>query len=138
MPADAARVWQAAAEDSCAVVIDVAGPVPLAVEGTRLAALAEGAPVPPPHEDPDIQAAVEAAITEALSRLPADAPVTGALVGFALHPGVEGGDLLIELTVAPVIDARRLAGLVGSAVMRQLGSRLRRGVALALSPPRPA
>jgi hypothetical protein len=116
----------------------VAGPVPLAVEGTRLAALAQGAPVPPAHEDPDVQAAVETVIGDALAAMPAaGAPVTGALVGFALHPGVDGGDLVIELTVAPAIDARRLAGLVGSAVVQQLGSRLRRGVALALSPARP-
>ena len=150
VPADAAQVWRAAAEDSCAVIIDVAGPVPLAVEGTRLAALAQGAPVPPPHEDPDIQAAVETVITELLATLPAAGlgaaglspaglgaagpPMTGALVGFALHPGVDGGDLLIELTVAPMIDAQALAGQVGSAVLQRLGSRLRRGVALALSP----
>jgi hypothetical protein len=177
VPADSAQVWRAAAEDSCAVIIDVAGPVPLAVEGTRLAALAQGAPVPPPHEDPDIQAAVETAITEVLAALPAPAPapttlpattlpattlpattlpapaagatalggpatgapaagapVTGALVGFALHPGVDGGDLLIELTVAPMVDAQKLASQVGSAVLQRLGSRLRRGVALALSP----
>jgi hypothetical protein len=140
MPADSAQVWRAAAEDSCAVVIDVAGPVPLAVEGTRLAALAQGAPVPPPHEDPDIQSAVETVITEALASLPPPAPAaaalpaTGALVGFVLHPGVDGGDLLIELAVAPMIDAQRLASQVGSAVLQRLGSRLRRGVALALSP----
>jgi hypothetical protein len=158
MPADAALVWRAAAEDSGAVIIDVAGPVPLAVEGARLAALAAGAPVPPPHEDPDVQAAVGAAITEALAALPpaalppaslpaAAAPVTGALVGFALHPGVDGGDLLIELTVAPMIDAPELARQVGPAVLRLLGARLRGGVALALgpsplspgpAPPRPA
>src|SRR3954465_11099399 len=47
VPAEAARVWQAAAADGYAVVIDVAGPVPLAVEGARLAALAAGQPVPP-------------------------------------------------------------------------------------------
>jgi hypothetical protein len=135
VPAAAAQVWRAAAEDSCAVIIDVAGPVPLAVEGARLAALAEGGQVPPPHEDPDIQAAVGTVITEALARLPAArAPATGALVGFALHPGVDGGDLLIELTVAPMIDAQELAGHVGTAVLQQLSSRLRRGVALALSP----
>ena len=141
LPADAALVWRAAAEDSAAVIIDVAGPVPLAGEGARLAALAAGAPVPPPHEDPDIQAAVEAAITEALAALPpealpaaAAAPVTGALAGFALHPGVDGGDLLIELTVAPMIDAPELARQVGPAVLRLLGARLRGGVALALSP----
>jgi SseB protein N-terminal domain len=150
MPADAALVWRAAAEDSCAVVIDVAGPVPLAVEGARLSALAQGEPVPAPHEDPDIQAAVGTVIAEALAGLPApalpasalpapgapaaEAPATGALVGFALHPGVDGGDLLIELTVAPVIDAESLAAQVGSAVLQRLSSRLRRGVALALSP----
>ena len=160
VPADSALVWRAAAEDSCAVIIDVAGPVPLAVEGTRLAALAQGAPVPPPHEDPDIQAAVETAITDVLAALPASglgtpglgapglpapdppsarapaagAPVAGALVGFALHPGIDGGDLLIELTVAPMVDAQKLASQVGSAILQRLGSRLRRGVALAFSP----
>src|SRR4029077_4910792 len=35
VPAEADRVWRAAVADGCAVVIDVAGPVPLAVEGTR-------------------------------------------------------------------------------------------------------
>lgn len=139
MPAGAALVWRAAAEDSCAVVIDVAGPVPLAVEGARLSALAQGEPVPAPHEDPDIRAAVGAVITEALAGLPtpgtpaADVPATGALAGFALHPGVDGGDLLIELTVAPMIDAESLAAQVGSAVVHRLSSRLRRGVALTLS-----
>src|SRR6202162_5786970 len=65
VPAEADPVWRAAVGDGCAVVIDVAGPVPLAVEGARLAALAAGQPVPPPHEDPDVQAQVEAALTEA-------------------------------------------------------------------------
>src|SRR5579859_4434958 len=64
-PAEADRVWRAAVADGCAVVIDVAGPVPLAVEGARLAALAAGQPVPPPHQDPDVRAQVEAALTEA-------------------------------------------------------------------------
>jgi hypothetical protein len=78
VPTEAALVWRAAVEDSCAVVIDVAGPVPLAVEGARLAALAGGAPVPLPHEDPDVHAAVTAAITESaaaagLGRPPAPA-----------------------------------------------------------------
>ena len=58
VPAEADRVWRAAVADGCAVVIDVAGPVPLAVEGARLAALAAGRPVPPPHEDPDVRAEV--------------------------------------------------------------------------------
>jgi SseB protein N-terminal domain len=138
VPADAAAVWRAAADDSCAVIIDVAGPVPLAVEGARLAALARGEPAPAPHEDPDVQAVVEAAITAAVARLPAAAalaaglPPGGALVGFVLRPGVEGGDLLIELAVTPMIDAQELAARVGTAVAEQLGPRLRRGIALAL------
>jgi hypothetical protein len=142
MPAAADLVWRAAAADACSVVIDVAGPVPLAVEGARLAALAGGGPVPAPDEDPDVQAAVAAAITEAVAQTPAAralaaaaGPGDGALAGFVLYPGVDGGDLLIELTVAPMIDAQELAAQVGPAVMQLLGPRLRRGIALALSPP---
>jgi len=62
VPAEADRVWRAAVAEGCAVVIDVAGPVPLAVEGARLGALAEGRPVPEPHEDPDIQAEIQRVI----------------------------------------------------------------------------
>jgi hypothetical protein len=95
VPAEAALVWRAAVEDSCAVVIDVAGPVPLAVEGARLAALAGGAPVPPPHEDPDVHAAVTAAITESaaaagLGRRPAPAsrPASGDQPASASQPAL--------------------------------------------------
>ena len=42
VPEPAAQVWRAAAEDACAVIVDVAGPVPIAIDGARLAALAEG------------------------------------------------------------------------------------------------
>ena len=38
----AARAWRAGAEEASAVVIDVAGPVPVTVDGARLAALAAG------------------------------------------------------------------------------------------------
>ena len=61
VPVPAARAWQAGTQDASAVVIDVAGPVPLTVDGARLAALAAGQPVPPPHEDPDVLAAARAA-----------------------------------------------------------------------------
>src|SRR5438874_4205041 len=57
VPVPAASVWRAGAETG-AVVLDVAGPVPLAVDGARLAALAAGSPVPPPHADPDVLALV--------------------------------------------------------------------------------
>ena len=76
VPAEADRVWRAAVADGCAVVIDVAGPVPLAVEGARLAALAAGQPVPPPHEDPDVRAEVQAAVA-----------AEPAIAGFSLAPG---------------------------------------------------
>jgi hypothetical protein len=69
-------VWRAAVADGCAVVIDVAGPVPLAVEGARLAALAAGQPIPAPHQDRDVRAAVEAAIVG-----------EPAIAGFSLAPG---------------------------------------------------
>ena len=76
VPAEADRVWRAAVADGCAVVIDVAGPVPLAVEGARLAALAAGQPVPLPYEDPDVRAEVQAAIA-----------AEPAIAGFSLAPG---------------------------------------------------
>jgi SseB protein N-terminal domain len=133
IPADAALVWRAAVEDSCAVVIDVAGPVPLAVEGARLAALASGTPVPLPHEDPDLRAAVAAVVAEsaAADGLSLDRG------GFAIRPGVQGGDLLIELAAPAGPDqaaAEAFAARVGSALLERLGPRLRRGIAIALAP----
>jgi SseB protein N-terminal domain len=62
VPAQAGLVWRAAVDGSCAVVVDIAGPVPLAVDGARLAALAAGRPVPRPHQDPDVLSAVRAAV----------------------------------------------------------------------------
>src|ERR1035441_10170952 len=62
LPVPAQRVWQAGTQEAGAVVIDVAGPVPLAVEGARLAALAGGGRAPLPHEDPDAPAAAEAGL----------------------------------------------------------------------------
>ena len=58
VPVPGPRLWAAARTEADAVVIDIAGPVPLIVEGARLAALAAGQPPPPAHEDPDIRAAV--------------------------------------------------------------------------------
>ena len=97
VPAEAGRVWRAAVADRCAVVIDVAGPVPLAVEGMRLAALAAGRPVPPAHEDGDVRAEVEAAI--------AAEPV---IAGFSLAPSQQV-DLAVRLHLAAGDGPRRLA-----------------------------
>lgn len=87
VPAEARQVWSTAAGDSCAVVIDVAGPVPLAIDGARLAALAAGDPPPPPYADPDVRAQVMAAL--------ADEP---AIVGVDLAEGPAGTDLAVRLT----------------------------------------
>jgi hypothetical protein len=62
VPVRAASAWLAGTQEASAVVIDVAGPVPLAVDGARLAALAEGRPVPLPHQDPEVLAALHAAL----------------------------------------------------------------------------
>ena len=125
VPAEADRVWRAAVADGCAVVIDVAGPVPLAVEGARLAALAAGQPVPPPHEDLDVRAEVQAAVA-----------AEPAIAGFSLAPGHRGAtDIAITLHLAPRQDAD-----LGSAVNRaaagiatRLGARLRRGIEVVIA-----
>jgi hypothetical protein len=123
MPATADRVWRAAVAEGCAVVIDVAGPVPLAVEGARLAALAEGRPVPPAHEDPDICAEVEAAL--------AGEPD---VAGFTLGPGRQAGtDLSITLRLAGG-DPGPVLNRAASRIAARLGGRLRRGVELSAAP----
>ena len=158
VPAEADRVWRAAVADGCAVVIDVAGPVPLAVEGARLAAVAAGQPVPPPHEDPDVQAQVEAALTEATLTVAAateaaateaaaagaaatGAAATGAapagdapvIAGFSLAPGrTDGTDLAVRLQVAgPGWEA--LANRAAAAIAARLAGRLRRGIEIIIA-----
>lgn len=122
VPAPARRVWQAAVGDSCAVVIDVAGPVRLAVEGARLAALARGDAAPAPWADPDVRDAVAEALAGEL-----------AIAGFELRPDTGNRDVVIALRFAPDCagaDLTAVAAEAGSAVMARLGGRLRRGVAI--------
>ena len=109
VPVPASRLWPAvAAEQADAVVIDVAGPVPLVVEGARLRALASGAPVPLPHEDPDIRAQVAA--------------VTG---NFTLGPGGQDAELTVTVKTQNLTAARAAA----EAIAARLAPRLRRGIA---------
>ena len=103
VPVPAARVWAAAISDADAVVIDVAGPVPLVVEGARLHALANGEPPPFPHQDPDVAAEVAAVTPD-----------------FTLGPGGPGADLTVTLATPDMDQAREIA--------RRLGSRLHRGI----------
>ena len=109
VPFPARRVWEYAVAEGDAVVIDVAGPVPLVVEGARLAALAAGEEPPLPHQDPDVRAGI-AEVTD----------------GFTLEPGPPGSDFLVTLRTADAAAARRAAEEI-SARMRA-GGRFRRGV----------
>ncbi len=125
VPTDASAVWRAAVADSSAVVIDIAGPVPLAIEGARLAALAHGDAVPLPHQDPDVRHAVEAAVA-------VQPGGTRASIG----PGQAGSDLMIHLALPAGCDGERadeIAGQVGAGVMARLDGRLRRGLAVTVS-----
>ena len=125
VPAEADRVCRAAVADGCAVVIDVAGPVPLAVEGARLQALASAQPVPPAHEDPDLRAEIEAAV--------AGEPVLG---GFTLAPS-RSADLAVRLRLASgdwqpddwqPDDWQPVVNRVANSIAARLAGRLRRGV----------
>src|SRR5215475_5261470 len=116
VPTPAARVWHAAVTEGQAVVVDVAGPVPLVVEGARLAALAAGEAPPLPHEDPDVRAVVEQAVA-----------AEPAVMDATLAPSSQGGDLAVRLRVASGADvdaARRAAG----AIAARLSARFRRGI----------
>ena len=142
-------VWRAAVDSSSAVVVDVAGPVPLAVEGARLAALAGGHPVPLPHQDPDVLDAVRAAANgePAIAGLRLIAGTDLAPEGNPdgdrepggdreAGPGTVGSDLQVELTLADGCAAaagEEAARRLGNDLMSQLGGRLRRGITIAVT-----
>jgi hypothetical protein len=112
VPVPAARLWPAAeSEGADAVVIDVAGPVPLVVEGARLRALAAGASPPHAYEDQDVRAAVAAVFPE-----------------FTLAPGGPEAELAITLKTADPAVARAAAQQIATL----LAPRLRLGVAIRL------
>jgi hypothetical protein len=107
VPVHARQVWAAAQAEADAVVIDVAGPVSLVIEGTRLRALANGQPPPLPHEDPDIHAEVAAVTPD-----------------FTLEPGGRDTDLAVTLTTRDMDQLRRYA----EEIAVRLSVRLRRGI----------
>jgi SseB protein N-terminal domain len=123
VPVPALGVWQSAARDSQAVIIDVAGPVPLAVEGARLAALAAGEPVPALHEDADVRAALAAV-----------AAAQPAGVRIRLGPPRGAADFTIELApadpaaVAPVPESG--ASAIAEELADRLAGRLAGGIAV--------
>jgi len=127
VPVPALGVWQSAVQESSAVVIDIAGPVPLAIEGARLAAMAAGGQVPAMHEDPDVWQHVAAAAGEV-------APG----IRVRLSPAPEGVDFTLEL--APPAGVTRpvpshAANQIADAAMERLAGRVRAGIAVIVQPP---
>lgn len=127
VPVPAVGVWQSAVQESCAVVIDIAGPVPLAIEGARLATMAAGAPVPAMHEDPDVWQQVAAA---------AAGVAPGIRVRLSAAP--DGLDFTLEL--APPAGATRpvpelAASQIADAATARLAGRVRLGIAVIVQPP---
>lgn len=128
VPVPAASVWQAAVQQDEAVIIDIGGPVPLAVEGARLRALAAGEPAPELHADPDVRAAVAAA-----------AATQPAGIRVRLGPPPPDADLTLELAPAGGAAVPAAAGeAIVAAVAASLGDRSRRGIAVIVRPPDPA
>jgi type III secretion system (T3SS) SseB-like protein len=126
VPVPAVAVFQAATAESCAVIVDVAGPVPLAVEGARLAALAGGGPPPRMHEDPDVWQLVATAAGRVAPgirvRLSEPAPGAEFTLEVAPPPGVPG--------LVPHDVVTRVA----QAVREQLADRVRSAVAVIRHP----
>ena len=126
VPVPASAVWQSAVAESSAVIIDIAGPVSLAVDGSRLAALADGGPVPGMHEDPDVW---HLAATTAGEIMPG--------IRVRLSPPRGGLDFTLELA-PPEGDTGLVpedaAGRIGEAVTARLASRARAGIAVVRRP----
>jgi SseB protein N-terminal domain len=125
VPVPAAQVWRSGAQEASAVVIDVAGPVPFAVDGARLAALAEGRPPPMPYQDPDVM--------ELVRGLLAGEP---AIAGFRLLPGQQGTDLMLCLVPVPGTtgaEVRAAAERASAGIVTGAGDRVRRGIEVAVT-----
>jgi len=128
VPVPAAAVWQAAVQQSQAVIIDIGGPVPLVVEGARLTALADGVPVPDLHDDADVRAAVAAVA----ARWPPG-------IRIRLGPPSAGADLTLEVAAADPDSAQHppagVAEAIAAEVAARLQGRLRRGISVLVRPP---
>jgi hypothetical protein len=103
-------------ENADALVIDVAGPVPFAIEGNRLYTFAEGRPVPRPFEDPELLAAIEAAFAT-------ESDVTGVQIG----PGTTT-ELSVRFSLATGADERTTVRRVADRLAGELRGRIVGGV----------
>ncbi|MGH3381685.1 MAG: SseB family protein [Actinoallomurus sp.] len=117
----ARQACQAALDEPAdAVVVDVAGPVPYAIEGARLHVLAEGGTITAPHEDPDVLAAVHAAASD----IPG---VTGVQAAPARQ-----GELAIRLRLAEGADEYAVLRTAASRLSEHLRGRVTGGVEIGL------
>jgi SseB protein N-terminal domain len=116
-----AQACQAALDEPAdAVVIDVAGPAPYAIEGARLRVLAEGGTITAAHEDPHVLGAVHAAV----GGLPG---VTGVQVG----PGGQA-ELAVRLRLAEGADEQAVLSTAAAQLSEHLHGHVMGGVELGL------
>ena len=125
VPAPAAQVWGSAVGSQCAVVIDVAGPVPLAVDGARLHALAHGEPPPARRMIPTCR-----------PRWPTSSPPSPPLSASG-WPGNGGHRPRGPPEFRPGDTAPPVQG-VAEAIAARLAGRLRRGIEVSAVPARAA
>jgi hypothetical protein len=106
IPALGAKVAAGALEEGAdAVLLDLAGPVRVAIDGALLRALGTSSPLPLPWADPTVHAAVVDALAgvEGLAGVLLEAP----------EPGEEGApDLVVLVTPAPGSDPEAVARAV--------------------------
>jgi len=100
---EAARAAQAAVAEGCdAMVLDAAGPAPFVVRRTAVWALAQGRVWHPAAEDPEVRAAVQAAVAGLR-------PVRGV----RCEPG-ERADLRVVLGIEPGLSPAALDGVLAA------------------------
>lgn len=127
VPVDARRAALATySEGADTLLLDMAGPVAYELTGPALRAVAEGRPLVPAHEDPEVVAAVRAAVA-------AEPVVDAAYLGPA-----EAADVQLALVAAAppqeiTAAAQRIAARLAEADV--LRGRLTRGLDLALLAP---
>jgi len=129
IPAFGATVAAGALEQRAdAVLLDVAGPVRVAIDGAVLRALGTDSPLPLPHADPSVHAAVVAAV----EGLPGLADV----VLEAPEPGEHAApDLVVLVTPQPGADAEALARAVAERLVAHpaVAAACPRGVAVGVA-----
>jgi hypothetical protein len=129
IPAFGAKVAAGALEQAAdAVLLDVAGPVRVAIDGALLRALGTDSPLPLPYADPSVHSAV----ASALAGLPGLADV----VLEAPEPGEDPApDLVVLVRPAPGTDVEVLARAVAERLVAHpaLAAACPRGVAVGVS-----